>query len=155
MKYKVYECEDKTTTTGKALKKLVLQGEGKQYPDKNVTMWANHPLFEEIAAGQTIDVELDVKDSKEPNPHGGFYKNKTVIDASRPVSTTNPHPTTNSPLTPNGDRLANLIEFKILPLLEQNNAGIQKLEYLIAALGDRLEFLTKGTKEIGTEDSPF
>ena len=59
--YKVYELEDKTTATGKTLKKLVLQGEGKQYPDKNVTMWSDHPLFDSVAVEQSIDVELYVK----------------------------------------------------------------------------------------------
>lgn len=78
MNYKIYECESKTTASGKELKKLVLQGEGKQYPDKNVTMWSDHPLFATVAVGQTIDVELDIQDSTTPNPLGGFYKNKTV-----------------------------------------------------------------------------
>lgn len=50
-RYKVYESEDRMTPNGKALKKLVLQGEGKQYPDKSVTMWADHPLFEETVVG--------------------------------------------------------------------------------------------------------
>lgn len=88
MNYKVYELEDKTTASGKALKKLVLQGEGKQYPDKNVTMWSDHPLFGTVAVGQSIDVELDVKDSTTPNPNGGFYKNKTVLKGGETFSKT-------------------------------------------------------------------
>lgn len=94
-KYKVYECEAKVTGNGKELKKLVLQGEGKQYPDKNVTMWPNHPLYAEVAAGQTIDVEIDIQDSKTPNPKGGFYKNKTVINqtGAQQANMSNPNPT--------------------------------------------------------------
>jgi len=84
-KYKVYECELKVTQTGKELKKLILQGEGKQYPDKNVTMWSDHPLFQTIAVGQEHELDLDIKDSKVPNPHGGFYKNKTVKNVVAPA----------------------------------------------------------------------
>jgi hypothetical protein len=88
MNYKVYELEDKTTASGKALKKLVLQGEGKQYPDKNVTMWSDHPLFDSVAVGQSIDVEIDVKESTTPNPLGGFFKNKTVLKGGESFSKT-------------------------------------------------------------------
>jgi len=106
--YRVYEIEDKTTSTGKALKKLVLQGIGKQYPDKNVTMWADHPLFEEIAAGQTIDVELEIKDGA-PNPKGGFYKNKTVLKPGQAMR---------APQDALESRSMNAINLKVLPILE-------------------------------------
>ncbi len=115
MKYKVYEVEDKMTQSGKALKKLVLQGEGKQYPDKNVTLWNNHPLFEEIAPGQTIDVEIDVQDSTTPNPHGGFYKNKTVKQ-SGDIKKEDHGPAAQNPAT---QEIKNILKLKVLPELKQ------------------------------------
>lgn len=78
-KTKVYEVTDATTRSGKNLKRLVLQQEGSQYPDKNVTMWEDHPLFNSIAPGQEHVLSIKVEDSTTPNPHGGFYKNKTVL----------------------------------------------------------------------------
>lgn len=116
MEYKVYEMEDKVTPNGKTLKKLVLQGTGKQYPDKNVTMWADHPLFEDLVIGQKIDVELDVKESTTPNPHGGFYKNKTVIG---PRGAAKPSQTPKMPATDTLEsRSMNALTLKVLPLLE-------------------------------------
>ena len=118
MEYEVYTVEKKVTTTGKELKKLVLQGKGKSYPDKNVTMWSDHPLFETVASGQRIDVELDVKDSKTPNPHGGFYKNKTVIGKSdKPSNSSSNAPQASQ--TQESPRSNNLLEFKVLPILEE------------------------------------
>lgn len=114
MQYKVYEVEAKVTPNGKHLKKLVLQGEGKQYPDKMVTMWSDHPLFGSVAVGQTIDVELDVKDSTKPNPRGGFYKNKTVLNSASKTPQNAPG------AMPDGDvaRVMNALNFKVLPVLE-------------------------------------
>lgn len=111
-KYKVYECEQKQTSTRKFLKKLVLQGEGDKYPLKNVTMWENHPLFAEIAVGQTVELEIEEKDGA-PNPHGGFYKNRTAIAPA--------HTTKQETSTPQGtsSRADNLIEFKVLPALDK------------------------------------
>lgn len=77
--YKVFDVEDKKTASGKGLKKLVLQADGDQYPTKNVTMWEDHPLYETIAAGQEHALDVEVKDSSTPNPHGGFYKDRTVL----------------------------------------------------------------------------
>lgn len=95
MKFKVYEVEHKVTPTGKELKKLVLQREGAQYPDKNVTMWSDHPAFATVAPGQEIEGDLDIKESTVPNPHGGFYKNKTLYPAGKspaPVNTAGGNP---------------------------------------------------------------
>lgn len=78
--YDVYKVEDKTSAKGNAYKKLVLQEKDSQYPIKNVTMFASHPLFEEIGAGQTVELDIETKDSDTPNPHGGFYKNRTVLN---------------------------------------------------------------------------
>lgn len=77
-RFKIYEVEEKVTQTGKKLKKLVVQGEGKQYPDKFVTMWENDPLYTKVVPGAEVEAELEIKDSTTPNPHGGFYKNKTL-----------------------------------------------------------------------------
>ena len=80
MKYKVYEAETIQFKSGKGeLKKLVLQSEAQQYPMKNVTMWSDHPLYETVAPGQEIDVEVETKDSDRENPKGGFYKDRTVM----------------------------------------------------------------------------
>lgn len=62
------------------------------------------------------------------------------------------------PTSPASDaRLTNMIEFKVLPELEQQKAGIAELKFLIQALGERLErFLSAAEKtEITTEDVPF
>lgn len=78
-KYKVYEVETKAFGAGKEMKKLVLQGEGDQYPSKGVAMWSDHPLYATIAEGQEHELDIEVKDSTTPNPHGGFYKNRSVL----------------------------------------------------------------------------
>jgi len=44
--------------------------------------------------------------------------------------------------------IKNLITLKLEPLMERNNAGIQKVEHLIAALGARLDyFISKNSNE--------
>lgn len=134
MEYKVFDVEEKVTQTGKSLKKLTLQGEGKQYPDKNVTMWSDHPLFANIAAGQKIDVELDIKDSTVPNPHGGFYKNKTVIGPKGGSKAS-----ANAPQSPQSDgsaRVVNMIEFKVIPQLE---AIYGRLGLALKAMGIKID----------------
>ena len=88
MKHKVYEVNEKAFTKDgetKKMKSLVLQRDGAQYPIKNVAMWDGHPLFEGIAPGQEIDVEIIEKDSQTPNPHspGTFYKNRSVAMPSQ------------------------------------------------------------------------
>lgn len=123
MQYKVYEVEDKVTRTGKELKKLVLQGDGKQYPDKNVTMWGDHPLFGTICPGQSIDIELDIEDSTTPNPKGGFYKNKTVI--GRKEISTQPSQNTDR-FTVGAQELKNILMLKVLPTLDRIEALMGK-----------------------------
>lgn len=52
--------------------------------------------------------------------------------------------------------LKNILILKVIPLLEQNNAAAQKIEYLIGALGDRIAYLISGQKkEINPDDVPF
>ncbi len=146
MNYKVYECEESTTKTGKSLKKLVLQGDGKQYPDKNVTMWSDHPLFNVVAVGQTIDVELDVKDSTVPNPHGGFYKNKTVIGRSVTLATVRAQ--TESP-TITITQTYNLINLKVM-------AKLDRIERLVErSMGLDPQAIDDAVNEVTSSDSPF
>lgn len=121
MKFQVYVVEQSYTKSGKSLKRMVLQGEGKQYPDKGVTMWEDHPLFNEVAPGQTIDVELDVKDSDKPNPNapGTFYKNKTVINPNRAAGVRNAPVAAAIPQASTSDsRIMNALTLKVIPLLE-------------------------------------
>lgn len=78
--YKVYEVEEKATSTGKKLKKMVLQREGAQYPTKGVTIWEDHPDFEKAVAGASFNWDLMEKDSGTPNPKapGKNYIDRTV-----------------------------------------------------------------------------
>lgn len=80
MKYKVYEVDEKATSTGKKLKRMVLQREGAQYPTKNVTIWEDHPDFAGVAAGKEFNWDLMEKDSGTPNPNapGKNYVDRTV-----------------------------------------------------------------------------
>lgn len=87
----------------------------------------------EWQVGNTVEIEVEKK---------GEYLNFTV-----------PKQQTESP-TGNAE-IKNTLTFKVIPLLEQNNAGIQKLEYLFAALQDRIDFLLKEGEEITSEDTPF
>ena len=77
--YKIYEVDEKTTQSGKTLKKLVLQKEGAQWPIKNVTMWNDHPDWEKAVAGGTLTCDLLEKNSDQINPNSGKpYINRTV-----------------------------------------------------------------------------
>lgn len=132
MKYKVYEIEERVTSTGKELKKLVLQGEGKQYPDKGVTMWSDHPLFTTIATGQTIEAEIQVTDSKTPNPHGGFYKNKVLLKESNVGAKTSPETGLNA-------RTSNVVDFKLLPVVTRLEAALDRLEKVTGFLAGEVQ----------------
>ncbi len=146
MNYKVYECEESTTKTGKSLKKLVLQGDGKQYPDKNVTMWSDHPLFNVVAVGHTIDVELDIKDSTVPNPHGGFYKNKTVIGRSETLAAVRAQ--TESP-TITITQLYNLMNLKVMSKLDRIERLVER------SMGLDPQAIDDAVNEVTSSDSPF
>lgn len=154
MKFKVYECELKVTATGKELKKLVLQGEGKQYPDKGVTMWSDHPLFETVAAGHEIDVELEIKDSNTPNPKGGFYKNKTVLKPGQtPQAPVSPQQAENTSLALQVSRLENMINFKLQGAIDR----LEKLGGFMAGEKPKDDFQMPdfGESKDVTESSPF
>lgn len=121
--YKVYESEDKISAKGNAYKKLVLQAPDEKFPLKNVTMFASHPLFEEIAPGQTVELEIETKDSDTPNPHGGFYKNRTVLNPGQTAQTqtkasqANKDP--NTGFNVGNAELKNLIKLEIAPILNK------------------------------------
>ena len=68
MQYKVYECEEQVTKTGKKLKKLVLKVEGQENTEPRVTLWEDHPEYAQAAAGGTINGVLEKKDSGVPIP---------------------------------------------------------------------------------------
>jgi len=90
-KYKVYEVEERSTPTGKELKKCVLQGEGLKYPDKNVTVWEDFPNYRGVVVGATIEGEMQKTPSKSINPRSGQpYVNKTLVSASASVPTIPP-----------------------------------------------------------------
>ena len=85
MKYKIYDLtvrEFEKEGESKEMKSLVLQGEGSQYPTKNVALWSDHPDYEKAKVGETFEWELKETESKTQNPHGGFYKNRSVINPS-------------------------------------------------------------------------
>lgn len=111
MKLKIFECEERTTSSGKPYKSLTIQQEGKNYVDKYVSCWSDFPDFENIKAGITIDAEIESKDSTKPNPHGGFFKNKTL----RPVGSQQPK---NTPTSDQTARILNMLEFQIMPALK-------------------------------------
>lgn len=88
--YKIYEVEVKEFGEGKKMKKLVLQEEGAQYPTKGVAMWDNHPLFDTIEAGQTHTLDIKVEETTNKNPHGGYYKNRSVVNPANVEKETAP-----------------------------------------------------------------
>lgn len=115
--YEVFKVEDKVSAKGNAYKKLVLQDPESQYPVKNVTMFASHPLFEDIAAGQTVDLEIETKDSDTPNPHGGFYKNRTVLNPGQSPGQPKTAPKPQEGFSPSIVEVYNLLNLKVLPML--------------------------------------
>ena len=133
--YKIYEVDHKTSARGTAYKKLVLQGKDDQHPTKNVTMFSDHPLFEDIAEGQTHDLDIHVEDSQTPNPKapGTFYTNRPVLhpNGRQPQATNTPAPTS---AAPGNAEIKNTLALKVIPMLE-------KLQHTVDALGDRLEYL--------------
>ena len=92
MKYKVYDSLVRTFEKdgeSKEMKSLVLQGEGAQYPTKNVALWSDHPDYEKAKTGETFEWELKETESKTQNPHGGFYKNRSVMNPNETGETVN------------------------------------------------------------------
>lgn len=158
MEYQCFFVEERVTPNGKKLKKLTLQAKGKQYPIKGVTMWGNHPLFGSISPGQTVDLEIEETDSGNPNPNapGKNYINRTVKG---------PNPSPNalqSPQTNDSPRNTNLIEFKVLPLLDRILARqglIMKALDLKVDEGGYPQMNQKndshGLEDMMSEDTPF
>lgn len=84
MLYKIYECEVQTTKTGKELKKLVLKADDQENTEPRVTLWDNHPEYENAKVGGTINGTLDKKDSGIPIPAHPEknYVNRTLLPES-------------------------------------------------------------------------
>lgn len=161
-KLKIYECEEREMRNGGVMKKAVIQVEGRQYPDKNVTIWSDHPLYHDIAAGAEIEGEIEVKDSGRPNPKGGTYKDKTLLKPGQ------------APRTPKEDgnrftvgnaEIKNYLELRIEPLLQKILAwqdrrdvldGIEKPKPPAGLDPDAIEAAFNGTSEEDiTASSPF
>lgn len=112
--YKVYEAEDKISAKGNAYKKLVLQEPDASYPVKGVTMFANHPLFEDIAPGQTVELEISEEDSGTPNPKapGKNFINRTVVNPGAQKSAPR-----QEGFQPTIAEVYNMLNLKIIPML--------------------------------------
>jgi len=93
MLYKIYECEILAKRDGGQYKKLVLQAPDAQHPEKRVTLWDNHPQYEQAKAGGEISGFLEKKDSGTPIPdHAGKnYVNRTLLaEGSEPEKPSTP-----------------------------------------------------------------
>lgn len=90
--FEVLKAEESITKTGKRLKRLMLEQEGKQYPIKNVTVWEDFDGFDDIHPGTKVSGDLLEKDSGTPNPYapGKNYINRTLVAAKNPNGTTAP-----------------------------------------------------------------
>jgi len=86
-KLEILKVEDFTTRDGKPFKKAMIEQEGSQYPFKNVAVWSNNPLYEQVQPGAKVDGWIDKKQSTTPNPHkpGTFYNNYTLMAGENPV----------------------------------------------------------------------
>lgn len=51
--------------------------------------------------------------------------------------------------------LKNILQLQVMPELTKNNAGIQKVEFLIKALGDRMDKIIRSSGEDEEEQPPF
>lgn len=121
--YKCYEVEDKVSAKGNAYKKLVLQDPESQFPIKNVTMFASHPLFEDIAPGQTVELEITEEDSGTPNPKapGKNYINRTVANPGQGKSSQK-----QEGFQPTITEVYNMLNLRIIPILERIEKSLQK-----------------------------
>ena len=103
-KFKVIDVEEQTTTGGKELKKLTLLPEGQQNTEPRVTMWSDHPDFNNVVAGGEVSGVLEKKDSGTPIPAhpGKNYVNRTLLPEGSQVSSS---PTPSNSLQANVDRI--------------------------------------------------
>lgn len=133
--FEVLKMEESITKTGKRLKRVMLEVEGKQYPYKNVTIWEDFPGFDTIQLGVKLNGEILEKDSGNPNPHapGKNYINRTLVAARNPNGTMAPNTNVDTRLNNIESRLSNL---------EKSVFG-KKDDY------------PESTGEISFEDSPF
>lgn len=117
--YYINKAEEKTTSTGKQLKKLELSQEGKQYPIKGVSIWSDHPLYAQAVPGATLQFDIYETDSGTPNPNapGKNYINRSV---SNPNNSNVPKQT-----TPQGTQTANITEMALKTYIDQKFAALQ------------------------------
>lgn len=140
MEYKVYEVTERTTGTGKRVKSVVLQEEGKQYPYKNVSVWEDFPNFDEIAAGKTVNGDLVEKDSDKVNPSSGKpYKNRTLYPSKNANGTEKPTQVGTA-------ELKNAIMLKLVPLMEELLKEMKIANARAKMLNDEID---------NSEDVPF
>ena len=68
----------------KNIKKCVIKEEGKEYPHQRVTVWTELPIYDAVRDGYDVPegYYVEVVDSKDKNPRGGFYKNRTLKEGN-------------------------------------------------------------------------
>lgn len=113
-KLKFTTVEERATPTGKKLKKCSVEKEGMQFPFNGVTVWEDHPDYEQVAVGfETDSSYIHEVNSETPNPNkpGSFYKNRTLKVSNGPNAQT--HPLVNAKLSELNNRLK-ILEEKIL-----------------------------------------
>ena len=126
-----------------------------------MTMWSDHPLFEIVATGQSIDLDLEIKDSTTPNPKGGFYKNKTVLKPGMSAQAKVPQQVAPA----SESRIMNALTLKVIPMLENirkdQMAILEKMKMQapypeMNETNDAHDFDEEMPKtDITPEDSPF
>ena len=81
MKYKVREVELLAKKDGGEYKKLVLKADDSPNEEPRVTLWDNHPEYENAIVGAYISGFLEKKQSDTPIPAhpGKFYINRTLL----------------------------------------------------------------------------
>lgn len=162
--YYINRAEEKTTSTGKTLKKLELSQEGKQYPLKGVSIWGDHPLYSQAVAGATLQFDIYETDSGVPNPKapGKNYINRSV---------SNPNQQNAVPTQPTaqGTQTANISEMALKTHITQEIAPVKEaLRAIVEHLGveapkpkvgntnvDYPEMTEENTGEIKDSDIPF
>lgn len=125
MKIAIYTVEERTTGSGKQYKSLTIQREGSKYPDKYVTVWSDFPGFNELAAGQTIEADVEETDSSKVNPNSGKpYKNKTLKAPGSQQPKTAPQNELNGGVA----RIINKLDYEIMPALKSIIAWQEKYD---------------------------
>jgi len=92
MKIEILKAEEKATQTGKKLKKCMMEVEGRDFPYKNVTVWEDCPIYEDIKPGHVINEGYHINvqpqkakdDGSHINPHNNKpYNNYTLYQGEK------------------------------------------------------------------------